>query len=54
MYGKFVYKSILVVEKCFEISESEETENLLEWVLVFEFDKVFFVVVKEILDIIKE
>lgn len=54
VHDKPVYKSIPVAEKCFETSESEETENLPEWVPASELDKAFSAAAKETLDTTKE
>ena len=53
-HDKPVYKSIPVAEKCFETSESEETENLPEWVPASELDKAFSAAAKETLESTKE
>lgn len=53
-HEKPVYKSIPVAEKCFETSESEETENLPEWVPASELDKAFSAAAKETLDTTKD
>ena len=53
-HDKPVYKSIPVAEKCFETSESEETENLPEWVPASELDKAFSAAAKETLNTSKE
>ena len=53
-HDKPVYESIPVLEKCVETNESEETENLPEWVPASELDKAFSAAAKETLESTKE
>lgn len=53
-HDKPVYQSIPVAEKYVETSESEETENLPEWVPASELDKAFSAAAKETLESTKE
>ena len=53
-HDKPVYESIPVVDKCVKTSESEETENLPEWVPPSELDKAFSAAAKETLVSTKE
>ena len=53
-YDKPVYESIPVAEKCIETSESEEMENLPEWVPASELDKAFSAAAIETLESTKE